>query len=162
MKPDFFLPIPEASQLGNLIEVQVLYIRVSVLGTPEKPLRGCDKFSTGKTTSKDVKTFTAAALCLKNRRITELESRWILMVGVHLKNCSVTQENALFEFSWRIVTSSAMHFFFYRENRLVNKLDCQRHQGISSSNNGTLQQNLTGINCYYEIYRIPHIRYRLT
>ena len=75
MKPDFFLPIPEASQLGNLIEVQVLYIRVSVLGTPEKPLRGCDKFSTGKTTSKDVKTFTGAALCLRNRRLTELESR---------------------------------------------------------------------------------------
>ena len=62
VKPDFFLPIPEASQLGNSIELQVLYIRVSVLGTPEKPLRGCDKFSTGKTTSKDVKTFTAAAL----------------------------------------------------------------------------------------------------
>lgn len=158
MKPDFFLPIPEASQLGNLIEVQVLYIRVSVLGTPEKPLRGCDKFSTGKTTTKDVKTFTGAALCLRNRRLTELESRWILMVGAHLKNCSVTQENA-FEFGWRIVTFSAI---FYGQNHLVNKLDCQRHQGISSSNNGTLQQNLTGINCYYEIYRIPHIRYKLT
>ena len=50
-------------------------------------------------------------------------------------------------------------FLFYRQKHHVNKLDCKKHQGITSSNNGTLQQNLNRLNCYDEIYRICHIRY---